>query len=77
MRCNEELNAEKRRDLISKEVLVTLLTDGYLSNGQKERRTCFAAICMGINSSFYYLADDGTLSTSEGISYWSMTNGYV
>lgn len=36
----------KKCVLISKEVWVTLLTDGYLSNGQKERRTCIAAICI-------------------------------
>lgn len=46
MGCNEELNAEKRGDLTSEEALVTLLTDSYLSNGQIEKRTCIAAICM-------------------------------
>lgn len=30
---------------ISEEALVTLLTDSYLSNRQKERSTCIAAIC--------------------------------
>lgn len=45
MGCNDELNAEKKGDLIKEEVLVTLLTDSYLSNRQKERSTCIAAIC--------------------------------
>ncbi len=30
----------------SEEALVTLLTDSYLSNGQREERTCIAAICI-------------------------------
>lgn len=46
MRCNEELNAEKRGDRTSEESLVTLLTDSYLSNGQREEHTCIAAICI-------------------------------
>lgn len=46
MGCNEELNAEKRGDPASEEALVTLLTDSYLSNGQREERTCIAAICI-------------------------------
>lgn len=46
MGCNEELNAEKRGDPTSEEVLVTLLTDSYLSNGQREERTCIAVICI-------------------------------
>lgn len=45
----------RRGDLTSEEALVTLLTDGYLSNGREER-TCIAAIC--IRSVFYYLRDD-------------------
>lgn len=33
-------------DLMIEGVLVTLLTDSYLSNGQKEMCTCIAAICI-------------------------------
>lgn len=36
----------KGGDPTSEEVLVTLLTDNYLSNGQREERTCIAAICI-------------------------------
>lgn len=32
--------------LISEGGLVTLLTDSYLSNGQKERHTCITVICI-------------------------------
>lgn len=40
------MQREKRGDPTSGEALVTLLTDGYLSNGQREERTCIAAICI-------------------------------
>lgn len=43
---NEELNVEKTGDLTSVEALVTLLTDNYLSNGQRDERTCTADICI-------------------------------
>lgn len=63
---NEELNVEKTGDLTSVEALVTLLTDNYLSNGQRRAHLYCRHLYKRTNSVFYYLADDGTLSASEG-----------
>lgn len=50
----------------SEEALVTLLTDGYLSNGQRGAHLYRVHLYKRTNSVFYYLEDDGTLSTSQG-----------